>query len=219
MRVAPEESTQASAETSARQDTFLCSSWQEGKRQYDYAREALTEMCDAFKHKCILSSVTWRSCYCTGVSLTWERGGSGCGVTCHTKYTRLPQQRVTGQQETAGLGKAFRGLVNREPFFAYVSSPRFSWRFQNVLSGHQHSLLFLRKRLLWKEKKLRLASWGFLEASETSREPGHREGRVQNEYEFMDRHTNTHHSDSPERLSQSHSWYFLINIYSSLYCP
>lgn len=26
-------------------------------------------------------------------------------MTCHTKYTCLPRQRVTGQRETAGLGK------------------------------------------------------------------------------------------------------------------
>lgn len=40
-----------------------------------------------------------------GVSLKWGWGGWGCSVTCHTKYTCLPRQRVTGQRETAGLGK------------------------------------------------------------------------------------------------------------------
>lgn len=125
MGVAAKESTQASMKGSARQDPFLSRLLPGGKRPCHYAKEDLIEMCDAFKQKCILSSVTWGSCYCTGIGRTWDWGGPGCGVTCHTKYTCLPRQRVTGQQETAGLGKAFRGMVNREPFFAYLSGPRF----------------------------------------------------------------------------------------------
>lgn len=124
MGVAAKESTEASMKVSARQDPFLCRLLPGGKRPYQYAKEDLV-VCDAFKQKCILSSVTWWSGCCTGIRLTWDWGGLGCGVTCHTKYTCLPRQRVTGQQETAGLGKAFRGMVNREPFFAYLSGPRF----------------------------------------------------------------------------------------------
>ena len=108
-------------------------------------------------------------------------GRLGCSVTCHTKYTCLPRQRVTGQQETTGLGKAFRGMVNRETFSAYLSGPRFGWWFLNVLSGHQHSLLFLGMRLLRREEESKLASLYLLQESQTFREPSHREGKVQNE--------------------------------------
>lgn len=98
-------------------------SCREGKRQNGYAREDPIEMCDAFKHRCILSSIIWGSCHCLWVSLTWDWGGWGCSVTCHTKYTCLPWQRVTGQQETAELGRHSGEWSNREHFFAYLSSP------------------------------------------------------------------------------------------------
>ena len=157
-------------------------------------------MCDAFQHNCVLSSITWRSCRCIGVSLTWDWGGSGCSVTCHTKYTCLPRQRVTGQQEAAGLGKAFRGTVNREPFSAYLSSPRFGWWFRNVLSGHQHSLLFFGTWLLWREEESRLASLYLLQESQTPREPSHGEGKIQNENEFLDTHIQIHTTVTLQRV-------------------
>lgn len=123
--------------------------------------------------------------------------GSGYSVTCHTKYTCLPRQRVTGQQEAAGLGKAFRGMVNREPFSAYLSGrPQFGWWFQNVLSGHQHSLLFLGKRLFPREEESRLSSEYLLQESQTS----YREGQVQNENRFLDTQIQIH-SDSWRTLT------------------
>lgn len=87
------------------------------------------------------------------INLTGDWRGPGCSVTYHTKYTCLPRQRVTGQRETAGLGKAFRGRVNREPFFAYLSRSRFGGWFQNMLSDHQHSQLFLGAWLLQREEE------------------------------------------------------------------
>lgn len=74
-------------------------------------------------------------------------------MTYHTKYTCLPRQRVTGQPEPAGLGKAFRGRVNREALFAYLSGPRFGGWLQNTLSRHQHAQLFLRAQLLRREEE------------------------------------------------------------------
>lgn len=82
-------------------------------------------MRDAFKHECIPSSVTEGSCLLHWGQPDTGQDGSECSVTCHTKCTCLPGQRVTGQQETAGLGKHFRGMVNWELFFAYLSSPTF----------------------------------------------------------------------------------------------
>lgn len=51
------------------------------------------------------SSVTEGSCLLHWGQPDTGLEGSGCSVTCHTKCTCLPGQRVTGQQETAGLGK------------------------------------------------------------------------------------------------------------------
>lgn len=45
-----------------------------------------------------------------------------------------------------------------------------------MLSGHQHSLLFLGIRLLWREES-RLASLYLLQESQTFKEPGHREAK------------------------------------------
>lgn len=174
-------------------------------------------MCDAFKHRCSLSSVTWGSCHCVWVSLTWSQGGWGCSVTCHTKYTCLPQQRVTEQRETAELGKHSgewsTGSTSLHVYPAQIRltvSERLKWssaflavrRDKVAPEWRRIKISFLAlvttksdiqaTQLCWKQSPNWVCACGYT-------------------------HTNTHHRESLEGPSDSRSW--CLMFIPSLYHP
>lgn len=76
MGEAAKDSIQATTEVSARQDPALPLQPPagRGKGKMVIAREDPIEMCDAFKHRCILSLIIRGSRHCLWVSLTWDWG-------------------------------------------------------------------------------------------------------------------------------------------------